>query len=66
MCGGKRRAGNDWARKRIEHLLQRSAASQAASTAGTRDAKKALELQMHAMSVSAHPLEPRAEMAGSS
>jgi hypothetical protein len=55
---------NDWTGRRIDHVLQRSAWSQAASTDFRREFKKAVESQMHLISVSAHPLEPRAATAG--
>jgi hypothetical protein len=47
-----------------EDILERSEASQAASTAVRSEFKKLVELQMHLTSVSAHPLEPRAVTAG--
>jgi hypothetical protein len=57
--GGKGPAGK-------EYVLARSDLSQTASTAVKSEFKKPVEVQMHLMSVSAHPLDPRAATAGES
>jgi hypothetical protein len=45
-------------------ILAKSAGEQTAATAGSRDWRKALSLQIHAISVMLQPVEPRAAMAG--